>query len=65
MDENTDKTKQDQEIKSKLQGIKIADRVRRSLCLHCGEKSMMPNSGLCSECRQLPRYKELLDGGNF
>lgn len=31
----------------------------------CGEKPMMPNSGLCSECRQLPRYKELLDGGNF
>lgn len=58
--EKTDKTKYDQEIKSKLHGIKLASRVERKLCVHCGERAMQPNSGLCSTCRQLPRYKELL-----
>lgn len=55
-----DKTKHDQNIKTKLESIKIADRVGRNLCLHCGEKPMAPNSGLCVQCRQLPKYQELL-----
>ncbi len=65
MGENIDKTKHDQEIKRKLNSIQLADRVGCGICLHCGEKPMLPNSGLCLECRQLPKYKELLDGGNF
>jgi hypothetical protein len=40
-----------------------AQDLGRRLCLHCGEKPMMPNSGLCSDCRQLPKYQELLADG--
>jgi hypothetical protein len=54
-----DKTKHD--VKYKLQSIQLADRVDRKICIHCGEKPMLPNSGLCSDCRKLPRYQELLE----
>lgn len=57
---NEPQDKMKHNAKDKMHCIKLADRVGRSLCVHCGEKPMLPNSGLCSYCRQLPRYQELL-----
>jgi hypothetical protein len=62
-DENsrpTDHSKREEAIADKLVCIRLAHRVRNRLCIECGTGENVINA-LCVVCRQIPRYKSILE----
>jgi hypothetical protein len=54
-------TEQDRQTKDRMFCFRLAERVRRNWCIHCGSSENVIRA-LCVECRKLPRFQEVLEG---
>ena len=50
----------DPRVKDRLVCLRLAERVQRHLCINCGTDKEVTRA-LCTECRKLPRFQEVLD----
>lgn len=53
-------TEQDQRTKDRLHCFRLAERVKRGCCIHCGTSQQVVRA-LCVECRKLPRFQAVLE----
>ena len=53
-------TEQDQRTKDRMFCFRLAERVRRCCCIHCGSDQNVIRA-LCVECRKLPRFQSVLE----